>query len=71
MIQRLNNNESGDIRPINFRYNPITQKVSIEVQEECKLNINYSDNRYSWGFHPTKIGNSEEISQNMVSSNPY
>ena len=57
---------------MNFRYNPIIQKLSIKVQEECKLDISSSGIRYSLGYHPTKmvLGNSEEISQNMVSSNP-
>ena len=38
MKQKLNNHESGNIWPISFRYNPTTQKISLKIQDGCKLN---------------------------------
>ena len=40
MTQQLNNQESGNIWPISFRYNPSTQKISLKIQERCNLNTN-------------------------------
>ena len=55
ILSQIRNGELKNIWGIDYYYHPITQKVYINLVENCRLDLNNSDVGYCLGYHPDEV----------------
>ena len=55
ILSQIRNGELKNIWGIDYYYQPITQKVYINLVENCRLDLNNSDVGYCLGYHPDEV----------------
>ena len=72
-MSQLRDAEGKNIKNIDYSYHPITQKVYVNLVENCRLDFNNSGVRYCLGYHPHEVLSAvkHHTSQNIAKSGLY
>ena len=62
ILSQLRNAELKNIKNIDYSYHPVTQKVYINLVQNCSLAFNNFDVGYCLGYHPDEVLSAEKTS---------
>jgi len=67
-VQHILNKMREQLRPTKYLYDPLSRRVSVELQRDCKLHLNKSDIATCLGFHNGKTleGTNKYLSESLA-----